>query len=88
MPFYEFLNNDTNEVETHTMKISELDAFVEANPQLQRYHSGATPFGDAWRLGITKPDSTFEKYVIQRMRDTVPGNQIKDTHKTKIPREW
>jgi hypothetical protein len=38
--------------------------------------------------GIGKPDSTFEKYVIGRMKETVGQNTIKDGHKTKAPREW
>lgn len=86
MPFYEFLNNESGEVETHTMKISELGEFVKSNPQLQRYHSGSTPLGDAWRLGITRPDPTFEKYIIQRMQETIPGNRLKE-RKTRPIRE-
>ena len=37
-----------------------------------------------------RPDfkTTFEKYVIQRMKDTIPGNTIKGGHKTRTPREW
>lgn len=85
---YEFLNLETNEIEAHSMKVAEYDGFVSANLHLSRYHSGPIAFGDAWRLGITRPDSTFEKYVIQRIRDTVPGNQIKDNHKHVLPREW
>jgi hypothetical protein len=38
--------------------------------------------------GIGKPDSTFEKYVINRIKETVPGNTVKAGHKTKMPREF
>jgi hypothetical protein len=37
---------------------------------------------------VAKPDSTFEKYVIGRMKESVPGNSIGLSHKTKMPREW
>jgi hypothetical protein len=37
--------------------------------------------------GVGKPDSTFEKYVIQRMKETIPGNTMSG-HKTKMPREF
>jgi hypothetical protein len=33
-------------------------------------------------------DSAFEKGVIQRIKDTVPGNTLHKSHKTKLPREW
>lgn len=92
MPNYDFLNKNTNEVEEHSMKIAELDSFVENNPHLERYHSAKNlpRFGDGLRMdtpGIGKPDSTFEKYVIGRMKETIPGNTMSG-HKTKLPREW
>jgi len=36
MPNYDFINNETGEVETHFMSISELDKFKEENPNLTR----------------------------------------------------
>jgi hypothetical protein len=38
--------------------------------------------------GVGKADSTFEKYVINRIKETVPGNTLGRTHKTKMQREW
>jgi hypothetical protein len=38
--------------------------------------------------GTGKADSTFEKYVINRIKETVPGNTVKSGHKTKMQREW
>jgi hypothetical protein len=37
--------------------------------------------------GTGKADSGFEKYVINRMKETIPGNTMSG-HKTKMPREW
>jgi hypothetical protein len=89
---YEFLNNNTGEVENHTMRISELDKFKEDNPHLVRYFApdSAPVLGDGMRMdtpGTGKADSTFEKYVIQRMKYTIPGNTMSG-HKTKMQREW
>ena len=93
MPTYVFLNSDTNEIEEHIMRIAEYDTFKENNPHLERYFSpeGLASLGDGMRMntpGTGKPDSTFEKYVIGRMKETIPGNTIKDGHKTRLSREW
>ena len=75
------------------MKIAELDEFKTKNPTLERYFDveGLAGLGDGMRMdtpGTGKADSTFEKYVINRMKETIPGNTIKTGHKTKMPREW
>jgi hypothetical protein len=93
MPRYDFLNSTTGEVEEHTMSYKDLDQFKVDNPHLERYFSTESlhVMSDGSRLstpGTGKPDSTFEKYVIQRIKDTVPGNTIKSGHKTRTPREW
>jgi len=92
MPLYDFLNKETNQVEEHRMSHTELDQFKQDNPNLERYFSSDNlpGFGDGMRMdtpGIGKADSTFEKYVIQRMKDTIPGNTM-GGHKTKMQREW
>jgi len=93
MPNYEFMNKNTNEIETHKMSYTELDEFKSNNLHLERYF-GPDSFpvlSDGMRMstpGTGKADSTFEKYVINRMKETIPGNTIKSGHKTKMPREW
>lgn len=93
MPTYQFINKDTQQLEEHRMSYTALDEFKLNNPHLERYFSveALHVMSDGSRLstpGTGKPDSTFEKYVIQRIKDTVPGNTIKSGHKTKTPREW
>lgn len=93
MPNYEFLNKNTGVVEEHTMRISELDSFKANNPHLERYFSAENlpGLGDAARMSVpgTKSyDSAFEKGVIQRIKESVPGNTLGKTHKTKLGREW
>jgi hypothetical protein len=38
--------------------------------------------------GTMTADKAFEQGVIQRMKDTIPGNTLHKSHKTKMPREW
>ena len=90
---YDFLNKDTGEVETHTMSHTQLDEFKNQNPHLERFFSpdNLPGFGDAVRMsvpGTRTYDSAFEKGVIQRIKETVPGNTLAKTHKTKLGREW
>ena len=70
-----------------------LDQFLLDNPNLERYHSAQhlPVMSDGMRMdvpGIGRADSTFQKYVIDRIAETVPGNTIKQSHKSKTPREW
>jgi hypothetical protein len=92
MPSYDFLNKDTNEVEEHRMRIAELDSFAQKNPHLERYHTAHNLpiMSDGARMsvpGIGQSHMAFERGVIQRMKETIPGNTMSG-HKTKLPREW
>ena len=93
MPDYSFRNLNTDEIEVHTMRISELDQFKLDNPHLERYfYPDSFPgLGDGMRMstpGVGKSDSTFEKYVINRIKETVPNNTLARSHKTKSPSEF
>ena len=93
MPRYDFMNKETGQVEEHTMSYTVLDQFKLDNPHLERHFTpeNVVGLGDGMRMdtpGTGKVDSTFEKYVINRMKETIPGNTIKTGHKTKMPREW
>ena len=89
---YTFLNKNTSEIEEHTMRLAEYDEFKLNNPHLERYFTadGIPGLGDGMRMdtpGVGKADSAFEKYVINRMKETIPGNTM-GGHKTKMQREW
>lgn len=93
MPTYTFVNTETNEIEEHRMSYTILDQFKLDNPKLEQhiFAENLPVFGDGMRMsvpGMGKADSTFEKYVINRIKESVPGNTIKDGHKTKMQREW
>ena len=92
MPAYEFLNKETNELETHVMSYTVYDQFKLDNPHLERYISAKDlpVFSDGVRMsvpGIGQPHAAFERGVIQRMKESIPGNTMAG-HKTKLPREW
>jgi hypothetical protein len=89
---YTFLNKNTNEIEEHTMRLAEYDKFKADNPHLERYFAADSipGLGDATRMSIPgagQPHAAFERGVIQRMKETIPGNTMAG-HKTKAPREW
>jgi hypothetical protein len=92
MPTYQFLNKTTNVIEEHRMSYTVLDQFKADNPNLETHISAENLpiFSDGVRMsvpGIGQPHAAFEKGVIQRMQETIPGNTMAG-HKTKLPREW
>jgi hypothetical protein len=90
IPNYEFKNTETGEIYEKRMSYVDLDQYLIDNTNHVRYHSSTPGLGDGMRMdtpGTGKPDSTFEKYIIQRMKETIPGNTM-GGHKTKSPREW
>lgn len=92
MPAYDFLNSETNQIEEHRMSHTVLDEFLEQNPHLSRYYTAENlpVFGDGMRMsvpGVGQPDARFEREVIGRIKEKVPGNTLAG-HKTKMPREW
>jgi hypothetical protein len=92
VPTYVFKDINTGELSEHVMSYTKLDDFKAQNPNLIRHMtSDNLPIlSDGMRMsvpGIGKPDSTFEKYVIGRMKESIPGNTM-GGHKTRGPREW
>jgi hypothetical protein len=59
MPLYEFRNNVSGEIYDLSMKISELDKYLEDNPNIERYHGSAPSVGDSIKMGFKKPDDAF-----------------------------
>jgi hypothetical protein len=86
MPIYDFVNTKTKKEFKEEMKIAELDGYLEANPHIKQVFKPIC-IGDAMRMGITQPDSWYQKNVIGRIQNSVPGAR-KDTRRFKIPREF
>jgi hypothetical protein len=93
MPNYDFRNTNTGEIKQFTMSYIHLDEFKKQNPHLEQYHSpeNLPVMSDGARMsvpGVGQPDARFEREIIGRIKETVAGNTLKDSHKTKMPREW
>jgi hypothetical protein len=93
MPTYQFLNKQTDDIEEHKMSYTVLQDFKTNNPHLELhiFAENLPVFSDAGRMsvpGTKTADKAFEQGVIQRIKDTVPGNTLHKSHKTKMPREW
>jgi len=92
MPVYQLKNIETSEIFEKTMKISEYVEYLKENPNIHRhFESGNSAMVcDPTRLmdgKFSKGDPTFQKYIINRIRDSVPGNTLKD-RKFNTNREW
>lgn len=74
MPTYIFRNKETGEQFEKIMKISELDAFREQNPQLETIIQSPM-ICDPVRVGARKMDTGF-KEVLQRIHEKTPGSQL------------
>lgn len=57
MPTYKFLNNDTGEEYEEFLKISELDNYLEENPNITQLVNGAPMIASG--RGMSKPDQGF-----------------------------
>ena len=93
MPTYTFKDKNTGEIFEKKMSYTVLDFFKRDNPnlELQIFAENLPKFSDAGRMsvpGTATADKAFEQGVIQRIKDTVPGNTLGKSHKTKMPREW
>lgn len=75
MPIYTFKNLHTQEIEEHTLRISEYDKFKEDNPHLERYIDGSPGMSDPVRLGLVKPSDGFRE-VLRNIKKGSPGSKI------------
>ena len=75
MPTYVFRHKETGEQFEKIMKMSELDPFREANPQLETVIQ-AVAFGDPTKLSSTRKFDTGFKEVLQRIHEKTPGSQL------------
>ena len=62
-----------------------LDEFLNDHPEVNRVFK--MNIGDPTGMGITKPPSDFQKYILGRMKSSIPGNTIGDSSRFKIPKE-
>jgi len=81
MPVYSFHDTETDDEFELTMSYDELKQFLVDNPKVnQTFRMNLV---DPVGIGVTKPPSDFQKYVLGRVRDTVPG-----ANKSAIEKRW
>jgi hypothetical protein len=89
MPIYTLKNKSTGEIFEKNLSISSYEQFLNENPDIERYYSSVPSFGDSIRLGIRKPDASFEKHVIGRMKEKLKGqNHTLDSKKFNVSKEF
>ncbi len=81
MPTYTFRNKETNDIHDKFLNISAKDSYLEANPNLETIITSAPPIGDSVRLGLRKPDSSFNEVLHK-----IASNNYKSNLKEKLSR--
>lgn len=78
---YSFIDTETEEEFELEITYDELKAFLEANPKVNQ--TFRLNIVDPVGIGVTKPPSDFQKYVLGRIKETVPGAQ-----KSVMEKRW
>lgn len=81
---YSFIDTETEEEFELEMTYDQLKAFLEANPRFNQTFK--MNIGDPIRMGVTKPDAAFQKYVLGRVKETNPLGGAVERRYT-IPKE-
>ena len=81
MPVYSFEDIETGEEFELEMTYDQLKVFLETNPQFnQTFRMNLV---DPVGIGVTKPPSDFQKYVLGRVKEVAPGAK-----KDVIEKRW
>lgn len=81
MPIYSFIDTEDESEFELEMTYDQLKVFLEANPRFnQTFRMNLV---DPVGIGVTKPPSDFQKYVLGRVKETVPG-----ANKNTLEKRW
>lgn len=88
MPTYVFKNTQTDEIFESVMRISEYDDYMKENPHIIRHYNAedVTPLVDPSTVGLQKPPSDFQKYIVDGIQKRNPG--ASKSRKYSTPTEW
>ena len=86
MPYYTFRNKTTDEEITVQMTIAEHENYLNDKPDWEQVIK-AINFADPVSLGVTKPPSDFQKYVLGRVKSAVPQADAVASKRWDIPKE-
>lgn len=88
MPNYTFRNKKTDEMITVQMTMAEHDTYLNDKPDWEQVIGGPMTVCDSWTIGVSKPPSDFSKYVLGRIKNSVPQADAVASKRWDIPREW
>lgn len=75
MPRYTFENKDTGEEIDCEFSISEMESFLSNNPNY-RFVFKTVNIADAVRIGVKKPPSDFQKFVLGKVAASNKGAKV------------
>lgn len=80
MPTYTFFDTTAKEEVSLFMSMSEREQYLEDNPHMQQTLVNVLPYVDPIMLGrLNKEGRNFQTNVIDRIAQTVPGNNLKNS---------
>lgn len=83
---YSFEDTETGEEFEVEMTYDQLQVFLKENPRFNQ--TFRMNLGDPIRMGVTKPPSDFQKYVLGRIKESAPGaNKAAMERRYTIPKE-
>lgn len=86
MPNYTWKNKETGEEFTNSMTMAEHEEYTKNNPHLEQVLRNFT-FVDPVSIGVTKPPADFQKYVLGRVKEKMPGATAVANKRWDIPKE-
>ena len=86
MPNYTYKNKVTGEEVTVNMTMAEHDTYLDDKPDWEQMILVAN-FVDPVSIGVTKPPSDFQKYVLGRVKAAVPEANAVASKRWDIPKE-
>ena len=86
MPNYTYKNKVTNEEVTVSMTMAEHETYLDDKPDWEQMILTAN-FVDPIRIGVTKPPADFQKYVLGRVKASVPHSDAVASKRWDIPKE-
>lgn len=86
MPYYTFRNKKTDEEVTVSMTMAEHDTYLDDKPDWVQVVT-VPNFVDPVSIGVTKPPSDFQKYILGRVKSAVPQADAVASKRWDIPKE-
>lgn len=86
MPHYSFENTQTGEEFDAEMSNAIREEYLAANPHISQVLTRMN-LCDSIRIGVTKPPSDFQKYVLGKVKEKHPLGNVERRAGT-LAREW